>query len=173
MNEATGNIFQTDCDAVVITTNGFVKANGECVMGKGCAKQVANMLPQVPKILGTLLKLHGNHVFHITSNNDTALLSFPVKPTSFVFQNELDCEYIVKHMRYKFNVGAVVPGWACVADVEIIKQSALELVDYVNKTNWTCVVLPRPGCGAGELSWGIVKPILESILDDRFVCMTF
>jgi hypothetical protein len=36
------------------------------------------------------------------------------------------------------------------------------------------VVLPRPGCGAGELDWTrFVRPALTALLDDRFVAITF
>jgi hypothetical protein len=35
------------------------------------------------------------------------------------------------------------------------------------------VVLPRLGCGLGRLSWERqVKPVLEKVLDDRFVVLT-
>ena len=41
MKEIRGDLFTQEADTICITTNGFVKANGECVMGRGCAKQLA------------------------------------------------------------------------------------------------------------------------------------
>ena len=38
---------------------------------------------------------------------------------------------------------------------------------------WSKVLIPRPGCGYGELNWQDIKPLLESILDDRFISVTF
>ena len=38
MKEITGNLFDQTADAICITTNGFVKDNGRCVAGRGCAK---------------------------------------------------------------------------------------------------------------------------------------
>jgi len=32
------------------------------------------------------------------------------------------------------------------------------------------IFLPRPGCGAGELEWKDVKPLLEVLPDKYFVC---
>lgn len=171
MKELRGNLFDIECDALCITTNGFVKSNGECVMGKGCAKQVATMLPEVPRILGNILRSDGNHVHYLLTQNDVALLSYPVKPEVNSYMNSID--EVVSHMRNKFNIGDTVPGWACVADIEIIKRSAYELVKLVNTTDWSTVLIPRPGCGAGELSWDVVEPILSDILDDRFIAVTF
>ena len=37
---------------------------------------------------------------------------------------------------------------------------------------WETVVLPRLGCGLGQLRWDDVKPILERYLDDRFIVLT-
>jgi O-acetyl-ADP-ribose deacetylase (regulator of RNase III) len=55
------------------------------------------------------------------------------------------------------------------ADIDLIKRSARQLVGLTNMTNWQTIAMPRPGCGNGGLDWEDVKPIIESILDDRFV----
>lgn len=59
-----------------ITTNGFVKSNGECVMGRGCAKEASTRFKGLAKRLGDLIKTVGNvvHVF-----NEERLITFPVK----------------------------------------------------------------------------------------------
>jgi hypothetical protein len=84
-----------------------------------------------------------------------------------------DGENAVAHMAAKFTEGMPVPGWACKARLDIIRKSAHELVAMADKFGWKRVVLPRPGCGAGELSWDDVRPLLEAILDDRFKAITF
>ena len=169
MKEAKGNIFYTECDAVCITTNGFVKANGENVMCRGCALEAARIIPQLPKILGDKIRNNGNKAHVLYEQNNTFLCSFPVKPASIQF----DETNVVNHMQSKFKVGDFVPGWAAKADPEIIYQSACELRALADEHDWKTIVLPRPGCGAGELNWSDIKPILEEILDDRFICMTF
>jgi len=60
---------------IVIPTNGFVKSNGECVMGAGLAKQAREKYPNFPMLLGTFIKSHGNVVHYINPH----MLSFPVK----------------------------------------------------------------------------------------------
>lgn len=170
MLEAKGNIFNMDCDALCITTNGFVKKGELAVMGRGCAKQAADLVPELPAILGKSLNIAGNTVSILVIKNETYLVAFPVKPICEKFESN---SQVVKHMQGKFTQGQLIPGWACVASMPIIEKSALELVDMVNFKGWTNVVLPRPGCGAGELSWDIVRFVLEGILDDRFTCVTF
>ena len=170
MIEIKGNLFNEPCDAFCITTNGFIKKDGTCVMGRGCAKQAADYWPQLPKTLGQNISDFGNVVLPALHLSDGRyLLSFPVKPISVIF-NGNNC---VKHMMNKFNIGDVVPGWAAVADIELIKSSAKGLVIITNTCKWSKVVLPRPGCGAGELSWTAVKQELDKILDDRFYSITF
>lgn len=64
--------------------------------------------------------------------------------------------------------------WHQKADLDLIRRSAEQLVVEVSKlTKRGPVVLPRPGCGNGHLSWDTVRPVLEPILDDRFHVITF
>lgn len=73
------------------TTNGMVKNNGELVMGRGTAKQVADMHPVIPAILGDLVLTHGNYPFLLPHN----LVSFPSKED---WKDKADPELIVGSM---------------------------------------------------------------------------
>lgn len=79
MKEITGNLWDHYSDdpkcIIVITTNGYVKKSGECVMGRGCAKEAKEFFPGIAKDLGTLIKQHGNHVHYL----EQGIISFPVK----------------------------------------------------------------------------------------------
>ena len=61
--------------AIAITTNGFVKKNGECVMGRGCAYEATLQYPGISKVLGNLINTNGNNVHRIREG----VYSFPVK----------------------------------------------------------------------------------------------
>ncbi len=63
--------------------------------------------------------------------------------------------------------------WFEKADPDLIVKSAKELVALTDLEGWKSVVIPRPGCGNGQLKWEDVKPLLEPILDDRFTIITF
>ena len=163
-----GNMLYMNQDALVITTNGFVKKDGSCVMGRGIAKQIAIMFPQVPKILGENILRKGNKVHHLTNN--PTLISFPVKSTFEIYNGN----NVVAHMDKSFNLGDKVPGWACKARIEIIEKSLQEIVELANNNpQWRRILIPRVGCGAGELDFQIVKPLMEKYLDDRFICCDF
>ena len=47
-----GDVFNSDCDYIGITTNSIVKRNGELVMGAGNAKVAANKFKHLPKFFG-------------------------------------------------------------------------------------------------------------------------
>lgn len=56
--------------------------------------------------------------------------------------------------------------------LRLIEQSCQELVQLTNQNKWSQVIVPRPGCGGGGLSWAEVEPILERYFDNRFTIIT-
>lgn len=59
--------------------------------------------------------------------------------------------------------------WKDNADLAIIKSSAKALVEMADKFGWEHILVVRPGTGNGKLRWRDVKPVLESVWDDRFI----
>ena len=148
LKEIKGDIFTTQADLICVTTNGIV-VNGLLVMGAGIAKLFADRYPRIRKILGYQVERHGN-LPHLFETDD----------------HKMVCSFPTKH------------NYSDPSDMRLIRQSAYRLVDIVNMS-WEypnpcrTVLLPRPGCGLGGLSWQKdVKPVLEGILDDRFSVIT-
>jgi hypothetical protein len=57
-------------------------------------------------------------------------------------------------------------------ELRLIRRSALELRQLADREGWPLIVVPRPGCGGGGLSWQEVRPLLADLLDDRFLVIT-
>lgn len=147
MKEVSGELFDLARGKVlVITTNGFVKKNGYAVMGRGCAKQAAELWPCLPSILGKSIGISGNtvQVLPVEQDTYTSVVSFPVK----------------------YN-------WWENAEISLIQQSAVDLQKLTDQEGWTSVLVPRPGCGNGHLSWKDVQPVLLHVFDDRFTIVDF
>jgi len=144
MKEVIGNLWTYPAEARVITTNGFVKSNGAAVMGRGCAREAATRWPRLPALLGLCIRERGNIVHYMGAWDGELIIAMPVKHN-----------------------------WWEPADPALIVESAEGLVWLANHMSFVSIVLPRPGCGNGQLSWDTVKSLIEPILDDRFSVITF
>lgn len=93
----------------VITTNGFVKQNGELVMGRGVALQAKKKYPHLPRILGEKVREGGNHVYII---DDYCIVSFPVKPDiwwanadiKLIQRSAIELRYLTKNGKWDYIV---------------------------------------------------------------------
>lgn len=145
MRQATGDLWHLAKNSIlVITTNGAVRKDGACVMGRGIALEAAQTFPDLPFLLGKYIKKYGNRCFNLGKWGEYQLVSFPVK----------------HH-------------WKEEADIRLISRSAKQLIEMSDKFGWKEVFMPRPGCGNGRLLWKDVEPVLVPILDDRFIVCTF
>jgi len=114
MKFARGNIWTYKADWRVVFTNGFIKKNGECVMGRGTAWQAKKRFPELPTRLGLFLKDHGNHVGIF---EDIKLLTMPTKHRWF--DKEADIVLIerscleLSSLPYKETFVMGLPGCGC------------------------------------------------------------
>lgn len=146
------NIFlypKTEHDAVVVTTNGVLKKDGKAVMGAGIAKSARDAFIGIDVKLGQMLRAYGNHTAHLGKYNYNYMGS--------------DIPMHILTMPTKHH-------WKDNSDINLIKRSAEELMILANIIGLKTIYMPAPGCNNGHLDWETqVKPILEPILDDRFI----
>jgi hypothetical protein len=57
-------------------------------------------------------------------------------------------------------------------DPRLIRRSAEELRALADRAGYSLVVVPRPGCGFGGLSWPEVRPLLADLFDERFLVIS-
>lgn len=152
MLEIKGDLWLEAADARVITTNGDVNRDGLAVMGRGVALQAAQRFPRIRTALARRLQQHGNQVYVLTPEEYTGIPTFEDP-----FERGPIVTMPVKHH------------WREPADIYLIYQSCVELVFLADALGWQRVVMPRPGCGNGGLSWDLVKSHIQPELDNRFV----
>ena len=146
MLESKGDLWTYRADWRIITTNGFVKTNGEAVMGRGTAWQAKKRWPKFPYAFGCFLNDYGNHV------------------GEFIFQDPYSADEVkIITMPTKHN-------WWDDADLILIERSCVEMASLPYSEKF---VLPRPGCGCGKLLWSDVKLVIEPLLDDRFTVLEY
>ena len=141
MREEIGDLWQRHATGywVAITTNGIVRRDGACVMGRGVAREAANRLGGVAREIGTALTARGNHVIVLHHHR---LLTFPVKEH---WRDRADLSLIQRSAR------------------ELVEAVVLD------RTIRSPVYLVRPGCGNGGQRWEDVRPLIAPFLDDRFI----
>jgi hypothetical protein len=63
--------------------------------------------------------------------------------------------------------------WWEYATLELIEQSAHQLMENIDLVGCGKVFVPRPGCGHGGLQWPEVSAVLAPIVDDRVIVVTW
>ncbi len=156
-------IYEDDVDAICITTNGQYTMQGMAAMGGGCAGICARRWPETAWRLGKLLKTFGSNIpFVIGALDENGEYLEPTK--EMITNKQFKC------LIFSFpTINNLING----SNIQLIKQSATVLKDYVDQFGLKGVVVPRPGVGIGGLSWKDVKPEIENILDDRFTIVSF
>lgn len=158
--------YEEEADALCIPTNGFVKKDGKAVTGAGLAAQTKNKFPGIDLFLGEKLKTLGLRVHIIHCN--PKIISFPTKPKWVIF-NSFD-DVVEQAKQYTYRQGQYIPGFYSKSIPSLIESSCKQLLSLCDEKKFGYVVLPKIGCGLGELDWkSEVKPILEKYLDDRFI----
>lgn len=125
----TGSLFylsQNEHEAVVVTTNGVIRKNGDAVLGKGQALEAKKLVPDLEHQLGEYLRRYGNRAFymgvHRVGDRLTSLVTFPTKH------------------HYRDN-----------SDLDLIMRSAVQLKEIAAKFQLSKIYLPPVGCGLA--SW--------------------
>lgn len=139
MQEIYGDLWKlwdapnTNVKLLCITTNGYVKPNGNAVMGRGCALEMKQRFPGSDKALGANIKVFGNHVNKFLTWRGHRVYSFPVKHN-----------------------------WWEKADIELIKRSCTELTQILECWEQCFLPRPGCGNGGldwKEVS-AIISPLL-------------
>ena len=127
-------------EGICVTTNGMIRKDGRAVMGAGVAKAFRDRYEGLDYTLAKSLRENGNVVSDLGIKEGYHIISFPTKNN-----------------------------WKDNSDINLIEQSAKQLVQLADKLNLTTVWLPQPGCTNGHLDWETVKKVIEPYLDDRFI----
>jgi hypothetical protein len=157
MIENIGDLWDYEAQVLGITTNGFLRPNGDAVMEHGCALRAQQKFPLFEAGLGQLIRGQGQHCFPYAprtnggAGRQYTFLTFPV--TSGCDDGR--------------------PPFMYDAELAIIERSARESIELADAFGWESIVLPHPGCGGGRLAWSEVEAVLAPILDDRFTLLAY
>lgn len=96
MIEVQGDLWETTALNICVTTNGQTRGDGSAIMGAGVARQAVERCPGIDRVLGGILRTHGNKVAWLGSWNGKKLWSFPTKQ---VWQRDAEPELIAASAR--------------------------------------------------------------------------
>lgn len=124
----------------LITTNSYVRRDGNLVMGRGIALEAAKKYPHIPKKAGEWI-LHNN--LHEKF--------YGLLPD--LFDNNIGLFQVKLH-------------YFAAADLNVINNSCKMLSYWVNEKQLTNINMNYPGIGAGKLSKASVRKVLDEHLCD-------
>ena len=125
-----------ETDYFLVTTNSYIRADGELVMGRGMAKQAKSRFPELPQLLGNRiehLRLYGLEIIELPGEKGW-IGAFQVK----------------RHFKYD-------------AEVDIIKFSVGKLKTLAQLFSQARYDLNFPGIGNGRLTPPEVLGLLEPL----------
>ena len=157
-------LFRSTIVSICITTNGnYSPVSGLAAMGGGCAGVCARRWPETAKRLGKMLKMFMTNVPYVIGALDE-------DGNTLELTRDLIKNKTFKCLIFSYpTINNLIDG----SNIQLIKQSATALKDYVEQFGLKNIMVPRPGVGIGGLSWADVKPAIEDILDDRFTIVSF
>ena len=128
-----GDIFESGAEAIVNTVN--------CVgvMGKGIALQCKKLYP------------YNYQAYRLACE---AGMVVPGKMFVHNLQTLVNPRYIINFPTKQH--------WKFPSKMEYIETGLKDFVDMIVRLNIASVAVPPLGCGLGGLSWGAVKPMIES-----------
>jgi hypothetical protein len=139
---------QNDTNAIVCTTNNVVRKNGSLVMGRGIAKEFKERFKYLEWNWGEIvqnIKDDGEEDYHLLVSGPRRLEHAQV--------------YVVGLQTKRF--------WGEDSPIDLVVKSCNRLKELASLLNWKKVVMPKPGCGNGNLKWREVKKLIN--MDNRFV----
>ena len=149
LNKSVFEVAAGSNPAVCVTTNGIVKSDGMAVMGAGIAKECARLFPDIPIELGKKINAYGSKVYNLGIHTYSA--------------GGRTVRYSVISFPTKYH-------WKDRSDIDLIRESCLQLVELTDMYEFDKVWLPAPGCNNGKLNWERdVRPVVEPLLDGRFI----
>lgn len=125
-------------DGICCTTNSVVKADGRLVMGKGIAYDFAKYYPKLTSIWGTQVKRMGI---------EPLILCSPIGHERYAIY------FQTKHH------------WKDRSSFSLIVRSMTKLGEMIERLSLKNVLMPRPGCSNGGLSWEHVRDELGDTFD--------
>jgi hypothetical protein len=142
MRTLHGDLWSADATWRIIPTNLCVRRDSTAVMGAGIALQAARRHPDLPRELGAFLR---------RSTPNALVAHFPA---------------------YRLLCLPTKTDWRLPSSLDLIERGLCQfLADLSSPPNASAgpIALPLLGCGLGQLRSSDVLPLLDRLLDDRFV----
>jgi hypothetical protein len=138
-----GNLwkFHTPSNWIVVPTNGAIRKDGACVMGRGVALQAKKRYGTLPYELGQKLRETGNNVYTF---KDYGLLTFPVKHKWFESADLSLIEQSVKQLLYVVDRPIYLPMVGC-GNGKLSWKVVKPLLETYFDDSFTVVILQTKG----------------------------
>jgi hypothetical protein len=134
------NLWNSNADIILITTNSFIKNDGALAMGKGAALEMKTKYPLLPFDFGKTIREKYGHL----------------KEYNIILESSIPSRFGIFQVKYHFKDSA---------NIELIKRSILKL-QIMASNNDIQFAMNYPGIGFGQLSEKDVFPLISMLSDN-------
>ena len=160
MKIVKGNLWNSNDNLILVSTNSTLKKNGELVMGRGAAKEARDLKVGLPRMFGYQIQEQcgsGGRYGIILARRFTS------SPDNNMEIAEINGKY--------YGAFQVKYHWKDKADLELIYFST-QVLDKLMRVHFNLKCsMNFPGIGNGQLTYDEVYPIIEQLPDNVTVYM--
>ncbi len=158
MQIAYSNLWESKADIYAITTNSFIKNNGELVMGRGAALEAKNQYSRLAYEAGERILQMCGHLGEYNWFDISRVL-----PSGCMYDIRDGKALRLVHI---FGMFQVKYHFKDKADLDLIYRSTLILKNQAQRMPYAKIAMNFPGIGNGGLSIDQVLPIVQILPDN-------
>ena len=123
------NLWEVDCDLRFVTTNSFIKKNGELVMGRGAALEAKQRYPNLPFIAGKYITHLDIYGVMVLPGSGVHLFQVKYHWNECAMPGLIEHSFVKLHMFLEVYKGTVALNFPGIGNGQLARADVLPIVE--------------------------------------------